>query len=479
MVNAWGCNFVFTSGRHPTSFNGFDKHIRQTVPGFCLVKLTGSGTEANQKAIDSATGKDMSALLIGMGSYVGGDEDLQPYSTSQYSYNKQISLPKQPSDCFERCCNQTIALPYHAPVLSAAAAKTLKELEGKCLNALHRKLLVGSMTMKPYKALLLEYILGGNGGELSECFLIRLAKMLKAFNVVVIADEILTAGRVGPSILMTTTMPQAFLSCVEFITAGKVTDCGIVFKKVSRKPQQVEERLRGHSTQLEPSEAAKRWVHVQKRIDSGFITERRQRVLKEMSVLKKPDHEWGRGCLIFTSYARPSVQQGLKNRLLPMLEKTKIEKGPCKKTSWTRTKLNTILHDRALSWITAMNDSAGVASPFGCALIAYIGKSDKEKIVEFTDKEFLVDLGIKRSEELAASERKRIVEKNRSVLGRNTKCTRTPLTFVKALTNQAAADPPATPDGNRGFVKKRLGNKRIEKNIVDKDLLGYNILSNC
>ena len=476
MVNAWGCNFILSSARGHVSFHAFDERIRSTVPGFRLVKLTGSGTEANQNAIDRLTNNNIGALLIGMGSYVGGDEVLQPYSTTHYSHNKQISIPKLPSDCLDHCCRQTIALPYYAPGagLTGKAAEIHDGIEAQCLNALHRKLLVGRMTSQPYKALLLEYILGGNGGELSLKFLVRLAELLTAFDVKIIVDEILTAGRVGPSILMTTTMPQELLKCVEFVTAGKVTDCGMVLQRVARKPEPLDERLRGVSTRIDASAAAHRWAHVQNRIESGFIPERRRQVLKEMGIGRDKERHWGRGCLIFTSFVRPWVMHGLKLRLLPMLEKMRIRKGNCKKGPWTCTTLTATLHASALSWIATMDELSSESSPFGCALIDYIGNSDGPKVLEFTDKEFLTDLGEKRSEEIAIRERKRVEDINRATLGRNTKCTRQPLTFVKELTNKATLDPPASLDGGRGFIKKRLGSKRIEKNIVDKDLLGFN-----
>ena len=73
----------------------------------------------------------------------------------------------------------------------------------------------------PFKALLMETILGGCGAELSHAFLGQLAQVLKKHNICVIVDGILTGGRIGPRFATTFMLPKAFQCQVQFITLGK------------------------------------------------------------------------------------------------------------------------------------------------------------------------------------------------------------------------------------------------------------------
>ena len=59
------------------------------------------------------------------------------------------------------CCHTM----FYANVINA---QQIYEFEQKCLIALHQKLLIAQFAGKPFRALLMEYLLGGNGGELSE-----------------------------------------------------------------------------------------------------------------------------------------------------------------------------------------------------------------------------------------------------------------------------------------------------------------------
>ena len=96
-----------------------------------------------------------------------------------------------------------------------------EDYETKCYEYLCRTLFVAQINGKPYKVLMLEYVLGGCGAELRPEFLERLAGPLKQFHIAVIADEVLTGARVGPTMTMTTSQPTAFKECVEVITMGK------------------------------------------------------------------------------------------------------------------------------------------------------------------------------------------------------------------------------------------------------------------
>lgn len=377
MANNWGADLVMSKGKLNAcrdTFHGFDANIRASVPGYCIDKLVASGSDANEYAIDRLTEKDLSTLLIGMGSYVGGTETLQPYSSSGFSSHGQLIFPKPPdySGFISNVCKrQTIALPYYVPHIDMDTDDLLL-LEQMCLRALHRKLLIAQLSGKPFRVMLIEYILGGNGGELSEHFLISLGRLLEKFKIDVIADEVLTAGRVGPSTMtMTTGLPSSFSNLVKFITIGKFTGCGIVLKRAPRKPLELIENSRGTTTHFPIGNACMYWTTAVAHVNAGGITSRRNNVLKIMGV--NDSQSWGRGCLIFTSKSRPVVTRGLKNRLLPMLEPgMKIRKHSTILTSWTRSTVSQQLATTAQQWLNHMESTEKEERPFLFTLVEHI-----------------------------------------------------------------------------------------------------------
>ena len=165
-------------------------------------------------------------------------------------------MPQEYNEANLQCQEQTVPLPYNIPGDWLPDAR-LCNYKRYCLDHLHETLLFAFFSGKPYKAILLEYILGGNGAELLIEFLTSLSYLLKLFGVVVVADEVLTGGRVGPGIAMTTSMPSEFKKSVEFITLGKFMGCGLVLQRKQPKPVDIGLSLRGFSTSA----------------DCGFVTE--------------------------------------------------------------------------------------------------------------------------------------------------------------------------------------------------------------
>lgn len=390
MENNWGSELVRVTGadrrRETSSWQLFDGRVRSSVPGYCLEKVMDCGTSANAYAIDKLTGRDWSTLLVGMGSYAGGDEELQPYSSTILATNKQLSLPKLPitgTNVSDVCREQTVALPYHV-LCDVINAQQIYEFEQKCLVALHQKLLIAQFAGKPFRALLMEYLLGGNGGELSKRFLQRLAPLLEKFDICVIADEIMTAGRVSStSMTMTTTMPKEFSSHVIFITTGKFTDSGVVLKKAMPRPKELSEVPRGTTTHFPISKACMMWGETTARVKAGLVSRRREKVLKVIN-LKEFQH-WGHGCLIFMLRSRPNCIRGLGCRLLPLLEeKLKIGKLRSHPTSWTRAAVCKQLIAAGDEWIVQMRKNDEQHHPVLLELVKFIGLQP-DSLCHFTD----------------------------------------------------------------------------------------------
>jgi hypothetical protein len=478
MVNNWGCNLVWAHNKNSChkTFNQFDLLIRGSVKGFKLERLTASGTEANGYAIDKATNSSITCLLVGMGSYVGGLDPLQGLSSSTFAANKTLSIPKDPAASSIECIRQTVALPYYVQKTSIDATE-LAEYENRCLESIRKKLLVATLSGNPYKALLLEYVLGGNGGELSHQFLGRLGRLLKNYKCIVIADEILTTGRVGPQMTMTTSMPIDLLEMVEFITVGKVTDCGLVLKKVPTKPQTHDEHVRGTSTHMDAGCAYSLWSEVYDRVIHGALNDRKQAIVKKMKLENCDLDHWGCGLLMYTSKTRPTVQKGLKNRLLPMAEtKAKIVVLSTTKSNWNADTVSAMLIEKGEKWIKVMDEGSHQHLPFVSKMVELIDASLTD-IIQFTDRELESFIGDNQASSLATSECERIKGLS-NPYSSSQRCNRKALTFIRQATMCASQLSPIDPTtGIRAICKKRIGHKRIETNIVDRRFLGYDAIS--
>ena len=234
MENSWGVHYYSTPPpKARKSFHDLDRLVRSSVPGFKLKSLVPSGTEANMEAILDATDYDCSRALFGLGNYIGGDRYTQDLSTSMYDASSLLAFTRLVENASEKCLKQNVPLPYHCPGSAQFLEEKLIEWENQCIVSLHKRLFVAKFKGAPYKCLLLELLLSGCGCELSSRFLKSLGKLCKAFSIVIIADEILTAGRAGPGLAMTLSQPEEFIQQVHFITIGKFTGCGVVLEKVS------------------------------------------------------------------------------------------------------------------------------------------------------------------------------------------------------------------------------------------------------
>lgn len=365
MVNNWGVNLLneqLSFTRTKKTANDLDRLIKQAIPGYQLRTLTPNGTTANSKAMEDIC-FEKRLCLIAMGSYVGGDGSrLQELSSSTFDKNHYINEVVHPSaTTYTRpCFFQTVPFPYHINH-RGLNPEYLFQLEAKCLRAIELKLTVALLNSRPYRGLLMEPMLSGNGGELTDRFLTGLAVVLKRFDVKVILDEVMTGGRVGPkTMLMLTGLPSTFRSCVEYVTMGKILNCGIVLEKKPRKPTDQTPK-RGESTLIEPGEAYMKFKAIANKIKSGAIASRRSEVLKVFGLSDEKENinedHWGRGCFIFTTKARPEVKQNLKCRLLPKLESTKLSKLTTKESSLSRTKVCGMLFGAINEWCEGVRDS--------------------------------------------------------------------------------------------------------------------------
>lgn len=375
MANNWGTNFVTDVTTKSATYLQLDSLLRLIAPGYRPRAIVADGTTANDKAIGLTTGGCYSRTLFAMGSYAGGTYPLQTYSTSKSLANNQLALVAHPDACDDGAKTNTVAFPYHIPN-DALDDEVLQELENKCLQALDERLMTSALMGNAIKALLMEYILAGSGGELTERFLVKLSRVLKRFNVVIIADEVMTGGRVGPTFARTSILPNEFQERVAFITLGKSIGCGIVLEKTVGVL--AENKGRGNSTTIEEGEAYHKIRAIYNRIKDNWITIKRDKILSTLKLTgtKNTNHHWGQGLLIFVSKARPGVMGCLKNRLLAKLEvhsKTKLTLG-CKNTEWNRVTVNNHLMEATRAWLAnnANVQEALLVSPYTAVLAEFL-----------------------------------------------------------------------------------------------------------
>lgn len=461
MANNWGCNLVVTYGVCEKTFHQLDSQVRSSVPGFQLFTLEASGTSSNETAVGEATNYDLSRCLYAMGSYAGGSGTMQKMSSSAHALSDGLSLPMDPAhpDCSDRARIQTVAFPYWVECLQYTAEER-KKLETQCLHAIHKRILICLMVGEPFKAILLELMLCGNGGELSNCFLEKLASLAGKYGITIIVDEVMTGGRVGPKITMTSSTPDSFRNRVGFITMGKVFNCGVVLKKVPKKP--IQEKFRGNSTHLDAGEASMKWSLIEDRLKNGVHQQRREEVLSLFKIRNKPEESWGKGCLIFTSIFRASVTRGLKQRLLPMMEtKIKLRKnGPVKKPV-NRSVVCGHLKDSTTRWLEHMDYCNKQEWPFMTAIVECILDPST---TEITPDGIEAILGELKSNEMAELVRSKI---RRNISCRNGKCDKKPKTFIRDAIAQATENCP-------GLIKRvRVGKKRKLIYRINREALHY------
>lgn len=379
MVNNWGTGLIEDRTSYtPKKQSALDSEIRKAIPGFKLFGMLANGTGANDMAVSLATSANYERCLFGMGSYSGGTGMLQTLSSTAHTANWQLSLVQCPEDCSPAAQEQTVALPYHINHGNLTTAAK-QEMEKMCLDALNVKLMQAVLCGRPYKAIMLEYILSGTGGELSTRFLLELAKLLKTYHVTIIVDEIMTGGRCGPTMTITTGLPSEFIERVGFITLGKVMGCGLLLVKVKSDF----EKCRGTSTEVEAGEAYSKFTAIAERIFSGNIDVKREKVLKAIKL--GPEKVWGRGLLIFSSKARSGETMCLKNRMLPTLEvcqKTRIQLG-FKDTKWTKAVVNAALFEQCRNWVeyAQVLHKRQLLSPYMLQLAKYVSDQPREEDV--------------------------------------------------------------------------------------------------
>ncbi len=351
--NWWGRNLVENDTSRPIdSLPRLRSLVLESLNNeYILFDVVDSGSTANERAVNMVSGANSTRCLLAMGCYVAGNGALENFGTSKSIENSSLSVVAKPDEVSSEARERTVALPYYVPCSEKSDA-VIVAFEEECLKELDRKLIFHKLFGIPYKALLLELILSGCGGELSDRFLRKLGILCEEHDVVIIVDEVMTGGRVGPTFALTTGTPAEFKKRVEYITIGKTVQCGLLLRRCHRGI----ERGRGATTTIPPGKAYQYWSLIQERISSGMLIRRRDYVLQQLEKQRSDDFEWeyhwGRGLLIFLAWYREKVYKGMKCRILPTLDERILALGPMALHSWTRSSVCKMLLDKGEEWRT-------------------------------------------------------------------------------------------------------------------------------
>ena len=368
LANKWGTELVTigayaqrrAANNHSTTTSMMDNKTffrivqqdLQHIPGsFKPIKLCANGSEANFYAVFALT-ENATSLLIACGSYVAGDfGPIEGWSTSNFNVDDgptSIMLPSKVQNSTAR--NQTIPMPYHIP--TTMCDNSLMEYEDKCLMILHHRCLLQKAQGNPIGGVLLELMLASNGTTLSDRYLKHLGMLAKQHSFSIIVDEIMTGGRHGV-MLLTETKPIEFVTHVSYITLGKWFKTGMVLANISRH-EMLHAKLagmqaRGSSTDIVCDEASVYWNQVKTNLNK--TTNRRKAVLCHLKISEA--EAWGGGVHIFGPVRRSGTTPSTKNRFLPLLQDTPIDKTlqVSRKTEWSKSNVNNCIVAEVYAWI--------------------------------------------------------------------------------------------------------------------------------
>ena len=332
LANDWGINLCLPD-RHfrslrspplPRALGASERNFSSIFPGlvaaetdkFNFERVSICGSQANSWAIDDATNQNASLCLFAAGSYVAGDGSaLQSYSTSEFTLGAELAFITPPKEVKNPAAREnTVPLPYHIP--GVLKPDELMAYEDECLQAVHIRLCWAKMRRKPFKALLLELMLAGNGAILSNRALVSIGKLAAHHQLCVIVDEIMTGGRTGRMFFLLS-KPPSFQAAVTHITFGKWSQMGMVFLSKSwaeKRKTLYPVTKRGASTVLSAEEAVIQWQCVKKCLKE--IPQKREKVLKKLKL--KEEQVWGEGIMLFGPCRRETTR-GLKCRYLPQV----------------------------------------------------------------------------------------------------------------------------------------------------------------
>ena len=320
--------------------------LHSLAPAHLVFAYEGSGSAANLRMLQEASGHNLSKAGVGSGCYLTGDAasplwhfklpcTMAPGGLGTVPVHT-ASLAKSPSECGLRL----IPLPWHSPpLMKDEDYQVLQEAERDSLRKLTVELSNGM------RAFMLELVNTSYGFELRSSFLKKLREIMDTFQARLCVDEVMTAGRTSDSFLLS----DEYGLQAEYVSLGKFMTQGVVLEKLGVNPQDPDKRrVQGISlgTSLIRMEMVPREIASFKK---GTVEKARSRMIEHLqSTRKQPGDSfpqprlivWGRGAILFCNVwcDRSGVVIG---RYLPLMGTPPPPIDTSRSTMWeARDKMN-------------------------------------------------------------------------------------------------------------------------------------------
>lgn len=369
LSNSWGVdifppsvmNGIFdTCGSN--SYDQLQTLVKKSFKPFELVHILPCGSDANMYALIMSTKTCIERTMIPNGTYVSGDRGvLQGLSTSRFTpFDAMVYMATPKHAIPDEGKKVATPFPYHIP--NAITTEDLQALEESCLVEIKHKILLNILNWQPIRCVLMELMLACNGAILSDGFLTTFAALCQLFGIVIVVDEILTAGRTG-RMLLWSSKPQEFKKEVAYITLGKWTHAGLVLRNpgnwfckeyIIHYKNRLSER--GYSTMMDPTTTYRMIERVFLKYTEA--ASRRAEVLRFLKVSE--DSCWGEGILIFCERYKLDRKKGSHTRFLPWLQEGSAIEDCCysdgKKKS-TNKKVQASINNVINLWLKYCDDN--------------------------------------------------------------------------------------------------------------------------
>ena len=292
------------------------------APNHLVFAFVASGSDANLRMMQEASGDHLAMAGVGSGLYLTGDTTSPLWPMKFHCTTKPGgvgTIPMHTARPITVASNRglrIIPLPWHCLAL-------MKKEDGQALlNAEKASLRVLTEELsKGMKALLIELVNTAYGFELSTFFLKQVAVLLSLYNAHLCVDEVMTAGRTADKFLLSDAMGLK----ADYVSLGKFLTQGVVLERRGINPL---EPAKGRVGGISLGTSLFRMAEVLTEIlsfEGGTVDEARNRMVSHLKSIKKqpggsPQEvvTWGKGAMVYSNIMcdRNAVLIG---RYLPLL----------------------------------------------------------------------------------------------------------------------------------------------------------------
>ena len=307
------------------------------APDFLVFGFEASGSAANLRMIQEASGHALAHAGVGSWCYLTGDGASPlwnvklPIIKSPGGGSTPLHSPRSAKDTTDASGLRIIPLPWSTSALMTRAEEaTLRKAEEGSLKHLEKELQGG------LKALMIELVNTGFGFELRKAYLQQVDALLKKYGARLCIDEIMTGGRTSDRLLLADELGLR----ADYITLGKFMTQGIILERHNINPQSIDARL---VAGISLGSSILRLMEVLSEVaqfSKGTVDAARERMVNHLQARKQQRGEqaveivtWGRGAMVYSNI-RCDRNGVLVGRYLPLLGSPPLPIDTSKSMMW-------------------------------------------------------------------------------------------------------------------------------------------------